>query len=257
MFRHLLIALIWFALCPVSASATDLTKIDRTIAKEPSYQAKPRYCLLVFGPDAKHRVWLVFDEDTLCVDTNGNGDLTEAGEQVKSIKNDGTFIGQGAPRDPLAKNRYFALQELREAEGKARHTRIRIWRTFAADGREDFGVSMLLRGELQRYQQAGGRYAQLSLGDSPKDAPVLHFDGPLTFGLSFPPQPFVRGKLNHLAVGVGSAGLGKNAFTFLTNAAIPPGLNATAEIEFAGKSAAAMPIKISVAMGERAPGSPH
>ena len=36
--------------CGVSAQAVDLTKIDRTIAKEPAYKNKPRYCLLVFGP---------------------------------------------------------------------------------------------------------------------------------------------------------------------------------------------------------------
>ena len=42
----------------VSAQAVDLTKIPRVIAKEPAYQGKPKYCLLVFGPEAKHRVWL-------------------------------------------------------------------------------------------------------------------------------------------------------------------------------------------------------
>ena len=38
-------------------TAVDLTKIDRAIAKEPVYKSKsPRYCLLVFGPEAKTRV---------------------------------------------------------------------------------------------------------------------------------------------------------------------------------------------------------
>src|ERR1700724_3146257 len=65
-----------------SAWAADLTKIDRTIAKEPAYKSKPKYCLLVFGPEAKSRVWLVLDGDVLYVDRNGNGDLTEKGERV-------------------------------------------------------------------------------------------------------------------------------------------------------------------------------
>ena len=56
----------------------DLTKVDRTIAKEPAYKTKPRYCLLVFGPEPKIRVWLVLDGDVLYVDRNGNGDLTHA-----------------------------------------------------------------------------------------------------------------------------------------------------------------------------------
>src|SRR5262245_45111521 len=61
----------------------DLTKVDRAIVKEPKYQSQPRYALLVFGPKADRRAWLVMDgEDVLYVDRNGNGDLTEEGERV-------------------------------------------------------------------------------------------------------------------------------------------------------------------------------
>jgi hypothetical protein len=61
----------------------DLSKLDRTIRKEPEYQTKsPRYCLLVFGPEARTRVWLVLDGDSLYVDRNGNGDLTEPDERT-------------------------------------------------------------------------------------------------------------------------------------------------------------------------------
>src|SRR6516225_2443750 len=66
------------------AQAADLAKIERKIAKEPAYQtATPKYCLLVFGLDAKTRVWLVQDGDTLYVDRNGDGDLTEEGKRVR------------------------------------------------------------------------------------------------------------------------------------------------------------------------------
>ncbi len=62
----------------------DLTKVDRAIAKEPKYQDQPRYALLVFGPKADRRAWLVMDgEDVLYIDRNGNGDLTEEGERAK------------------------------------------------------------------------------------------------------------------------------------------------------------------------------
>ena len=59
-------------MCAVFLSATlagaDLTKVDRSIKKEPAYQTKsPKYCLLVFGPEAKTRVWLVLDGDTLYI----------------------------------------------------------------------------------------------------------------------------------------------------------------------------------------------
>jgi hypothetical protein len=38
----------------VTAWGADLTKIDRTIAKEPAYKSKPKYCLLVFGPGGEN-----------------------------------------------------------------------------------------------------------------------------------------------------------------------------------------------------------
>src|SRR5262245_48209470 len=69
-----------------AASAADLAKIDRTIAKEPAYKGKPKYCLLVFGPEAQTRVWLVLDGDTLYADRNGNGDLTEEGERLAAAQ---------------------------------------------------------------------------------------------------------------------------------------------------------------------------
>src|SRR5947209_19813336 len=74
------------------ASAADLSKIERTIAKEPAYESKDvRYCLLVFGPEAKTRVWLVQDGDTLYVDTNGNGDLSEPGKKFPIKQKEKTY----------------------------------------------------------------------------------------------------------------------------------------------------------------------
>src|SRR5262245_16175679 len=76
-----LLAMLAFGIAP--ASAAYLSKIERVIAKEPAYQTKnPKYCLLVFGEEAKQRVWLVLDGNALYVDRNGNGDLTEPGKRV-------------------------------------------------------------------------------------------------------------------------------------------------------------------------------
>src|SRR5438046_8811381 len=65
-------------------SAADLSKIDRKIGNEPVYesQSKPKYCLVVFGPEAKTRVWLVLDGDVLYVDRNGDCDLTGKDERI-------------------------------------------------------------------------------------------------------------------------------------------------------------------------------
>ena len=93
-----------------NAWTADLTRIERFIAKEPLYKTKaPEYCLLVFGPEAKTRVWLVRDGDTLYVDRNGNGDLTEPGEWTKQGRaSDGTHGFQidelSLPDDPFPQN---------------------------------------------------------------------------------------------------------------------------------------------------------
>src|SRR5262245_59581048 len=92
--RFMVTPLLWSALFLSPAVAADLTKIERVICKEPIYQSKsPKYCLLVFGPEAETRVWLVLDlvsepweadggKNALHVDRNGNGDLTERGKRV-------------------------------------------------------------------------------------------------------------------------------------------------------------------------------
>src|SRR4051794_7011077 len=60
-------------------AAVDLAQIDRSIAKQPRYSGKTHYALIVIGPRAEHRSWLVMDGDeTLYFDRNGNGDLTDA-----------------------------------------------------------------------------------------------------------------------------------------------------------------------------------
>src|SRR4051794_40098852 len=65
------------ALAVAPAWAVDYAQINRTLVKEPAYQSKsPQYALLLFGPEAKLRVWVVLDGETLFVDRNGDGDLT-------------------------------------------------------------------------------------------------------------------------------------------------------------------------------------
>src|SRR5438105_789302 len=76
---------------PALAGGADLKSIERSIHKEPAYATKtPKYCLLVFGPEAKKRVWLVLDGQTLYVDRNGNGNLTEQGKKQTAKKTDGS-----------------------------------------------------------------------------------------------------------------------------------------------------------------------
>ena len=90
----LFVALLAATASPVkqlSAGQVDLQKIDRKIVKEPKYRFTPHYALLVFGPEAKRRSWLVVDGDgvemnsarVVYFDRNGNGDLTEPDERIE------------------------------------------------------------------------------------------------------------------------------------------------------------------------------
>jgi hypothetical protein len=188
--------------------AADLTKVDRTIRKEPVYLSKsPKYCLLVFGPKAETRVWLVLDlvsepydakgnRDVLYVDKNGSGDLTEPGKRIpvsmKTWKEDlllkSTFrlhaatlkaweddpekrlVTRCAPR--------FEIGTITE-QGGARHTDLVVEVESYIQYYRPCTVSLKANGE--REQRAGGRL--LRFADRPEDAPIIHFNGPLALVL--------------------------------------------------------------------------
>lgn len=141
--------LIVSAMAITPAAAADLSKIDRTIRKEPKYKAKPQYFLLWFGPEAKTRVWVVLDGKDVYIDQNGNGDLTEPGE----------------------KGQFRDLKEILTGDGKAT-IKLRLQEPF--------------RDELYCQAFIQGRYSQFEFikpADRPQDAPIHHFDGPLCIGM--------------------------------------------------------------------------
>jgi hypothetical protein len=146
-------ALLLANIAAVTTAAADLTKIDRTIAKEPVYQNKPKYCLLVFGPDAKTRVWLVIDGDVLYVDRNGNGDLTEKGERLEL-------------REPEC--------DITEPDRGTKHTGLLV------KPQKDGGMVVSLMAE-GKYRQRSG---PVMFAGRSQDAPIIHFDGPLSVRFS-------------------------------------------------------------------------
>ena len=151
----------------VTAAATaaderglDYRKIDRSIGKEPKYESdEPLYALMVFGREAAFRVWIVLDGETVYIDSNGDGDLTAEDERFATIKD-------------------CREVDLRVPVGKARYT-------IAAIGSYEHGEppkihlmpSVKIAGPLE-YEQ----YAGLTMENSPREANVAHFDGPLTAG---------------------------------------------------------------------------
>src|ERR1700694_5861760 len=96
----------WTLLWPVIAAA-DTFSIDRTLRREPAYAVKPRYCLLLLGPEGKTRVWLVAAGEAFYADTNGDGDLTEAGKRVYSVGNYRSLVYL----DPFTRFMWFPVPE--------------------------------------------------------------------------------------------------------------------------------------------------
>ncbi len=199
------------------ANAADLSKIERTIAKEPAYQSKPRYCLLVFGPEAKARFWLVLDGDTLFVDRNANGDLTEPGESAS----------------PAAREEYsvsFTVPDLIEPNGKVKHTCLHLMQMKKGN------VYLRVRVENGRYWWTGfDDEERLYFAERPGDAPIVHFNGPRTFGF-FHPKTLDRGPRSEVVtqnrLSIGTPGLGKGTFAALDANQIPRPRSLIAEIEF-------------------------
>lgn len=238
--RH---ALLWLAAflswVPVTGAA-DLGHIGRTIRKEPAYRDKPTYCLAVFGPQARTRVWLVRDGLTLYVDRNGDGDLTEPGKRVEISQHKHGYLLRGdaiAGRqrgDHAKRIEYdegvFYCGDVVDAGG-SRFTNLVVFleKTRAID------VGVKTPAGLMQGAGADSQ-GDLHFSDSPHDAPVIHFGGTLTLtmftrsGQLFPQFP--DGRKHLYGAQVGTPGVGPGTFVSVQITSIPDDVWPEARIEF-------------------------
>jgi hypothetical protein len=233
---------LWIVLlCPALVSAADLAKIDRIIKKEPAYQSKPHYCLLVFGPEAKTRVWLVLDGDTLYVDRNGNGDLTEAGERVRLAKRD---------QDPAP----FEETTITTPEGQHQF-QVHLFGWFnlkdGREGRVEPSLSVSWLGQ-QRYGAWGDEQSPLVFAPRPQEAPVVHVGGPLQMGFEVRSPLRKQGdQVYELSAGVGSKGLGQGSFAHLQYNVIPKDDHPVAVLEFPTKAGGGPTARAEMVLDQR------
>jgi hypothetical protein len=270
-FIRLLLVLLF---CAGPATAADLSKIDRTIAKEPKYQSKPKYCLLVFGSEAKTRVWLVLDGDVLYVDRNADGDLTVPEDRLK--RNTDNKVEGG----PIAQ--IFAFSDLDSRAdkenrrnvplltGTKRYTHLSVeqliprddYRPKTPEQREAFtylkrnfvGVEVLIDGRV-------GQQGRAVFSSDPQNAPILHFGGPMrpaitkefVFLQEAEPPNLVRGeKPLDLKIRLITPGLGdKDTVTVLEVDSPPANAHPVAEVEFPAKQPGEKTIKARYVLGER------
>jgi hypothetical protein len=258
----LLLVACWLSAGPADAGPL---KIDRTIKKEPAYRTKaPKYGLLVFGPEGKDRVWLVRDGDTLYVDRNGNGDLTEPGEKVTAEKKPG--------RNPEEDGYSFDVGDVtvggRTHKGLAVYfTPLKVYSDGPLGKRPDVkailakdpkAVAVRLRVDVEvpglKGGGLGGR-ASFTAGTTdltgvfqfagrPADAPAVRLGGPLrvTFYSELPTLRVGRG--GELVLVVGTPGVGPGTFAMLGyEDTVPAAVKPVADVSLPPAKAGAPPLK--------------
>ncbi|MBP3959850.1 RNA polymerase sigma factor [Gemmata sp. G18] len=242
---------------PEKGAGNDLAKIERTIAKEPKYTSKtPKYCLLVFGPDAKTRVWLVHDGDNLYVDRNGNGDLTEENDRVVATNDPVRFDDASEKNETrtgtLLLKAPFKLGTITERDGKTKHT---LWVVYAEKG-EGTSEQYSVWAEIDR------KYIQMTdlgfcFGDRPKDAPIVHLNGSLALHSWVPDSALPRGdKPGQLTVRVGTPGVGEYTEAWLNPfRGVPDDIHPIADIEFPNKQPGGKSIKVQIPLTKRGAGN--
>jgi hypothetical protein len=238
---------------------------DRTIRKEPAYRTNaPKYGLLVFGPQGKDRVWLVLDGNTLYVDRNGNGDLTEPSKKVVAENRPGhdaeedgySFdVGELTVSGRTHKGLSVSFVPLkRYAKGSAGE-RPDVKATLVKDPTA-VAVTLSVYVEVPGIQGGGvgGRVSFLAgpidlngvlqFANRPAQAPAVRLGGPLEVTFSAE-RPTVRvGREGEFVLVVGTPGIGPGTFaTVGYDGTIPEGAKPVAEISCSVAKAGAPPVK--------------
>jgi hypothetical protein len=248
------------------ATTADPLKVDRTLKKEPAYSTEaPRYGLLIFGPEGRHRVWLVHDGDVLYVDRNGNGDLTEPGEKVPAEK----------PKEGRTQEEGEYVFELGELTvGGRTHkgvtvlsSRLTNFGSPSVSGRPDVKAALakdpktevvMVRGDIDVPGMKGGGVdgrlsfmagffdlaGLLQFAAKPADAPVIHLGGPLEITFYFGLPSLRVGRESELILVVGTPGVGPGTFAMLDyEDTIPESARPVAEITYQPAKPREKPLK--------------
>jgi hypothetical protein len=199
------------------AGTTELRTIDRTVPAEPAYGACTQgYCLLVFGAEAKTRVWLVRDGDTLHVHDSPDG---KAPARWRQVARSGTE---------------WRLGDIWENGGTVRHRGL----TYNPEGwGPEYQYDMWLSVRIGDRLQSAGQDPRgaLKFAATPKDAPIVHFNGPLTLDLHHTQKALRTGRTVRLTAVVGTPGVGPGTFALFDVDAYPANQWPTARIEYPAK----------------------
>jgi hypothetical protein len=195
--------------------------------------------LLVFGPEAQTRVWLVRDGDTLYVDRNGNRDLTDAGERLRPT--DFKKVVISVPQDPPPMERDFEIGDIVEDGTKSRHTGLKVNHRRWGE-QNDYAASVLVNGKHEQV-------AVLPFAERPGIAPIVSFNGQLTLRFYGGEPSFRPGGSPNLSVAVGTQGIG--TFTFINYEPIPEKVFPVARFEFPSGNPERPSLQVKVILDHR------
>jgi hypothetical protein len=207
--------------------------------------------LLLFGPEAKTRVWLVAAGEAFYADRKGNGDLTEPGKRVYSIGNTRvlTFI------DPNTLTMWLPVPENERVYqvGDVYDSAARVWYTVAVRRSGPLKTAF-----FEVMVDVGTKFRQLgrltAFGDGPLDAPVLHFNGPITPGL-FTSELVRSREVTELEGWIGTrvpAGAEGATTHVVHDTGVPDYVFPVASFEFPSKTQPNKPIFQTVSLSRRA-----
>lgn len=160
----LVTAIAWSSALAV-ADEVDLSKVDRSIRREPVWTSgKRQYCLFVIS--AERRVWFVVDGDDLYMDINENGDLTDPGEKLPRLEL------SGEERREANYWSHWRIPDIKGVEGDPIITNIQIYldkNRGARSGSKFVNFNIPDRGRV---------HTRPTFADTAADAPILHPTGP-------------------------------------------------------------------------------
>jgi hypothetical protein len=198
----------------------DYAKVNRSIAREPKYNAEPRYALFILDPRGEFRVWAVLDKskaelpycDVLYFDKNGNGDLTEPGKR---------FVGRYDAKLPEL---CIRIGDLPVPGTKLVHTDLRFL-TVERHGYKGFWFSMKWAGQEPVEGGHGNDTDQTNFATSAAKAPILRPTplGPLSFKCWDSELVLPVGGETHLQLSLGSPGSGPDTFCTVGEHYLVPG----------------------------------
>ncbi len=204
--------------------AMDLSKLDRKLLKEPAYQNQPLYALLVFGPETPFKVWLVLDGQTLYVDVNGNGDLTEADEKIhlqteaSSAWIQNVVLKDGPRQHTMTWFSVCPLKSLAPFLGNDPQFKKIIERH---PEQRSYSIKCIVQEtmpgrakEVRYIVNSDDLNDQLQLATEPSKAPVIHFGGAWQMNTPVRVPVLYLESINDFYTGVGCPGLGAGTFAF-------------------------------------------